>query len=67
MNLTFTTFDSIKHSPKKEKEVQKGFGTDAKFTYTRIDKKKIKEERPSPNSYNTIIPWKGKKESPTKR
>lgn len=33
MNCTFTTFDSISQSPNKEKH---GFGSDARFTYTRI-------------------------------
>ena len=44
MNCTFTTFDTIDQtnkSPKKKKEIEY-FGKDARFTYTRPDKKKIK-------------------------
>ena len=68
MNITFTTFDSMKSnkSPKNDKEKHEYFGRDARFPYNRPDKKKIQELRPSPDSYNTIIPWKGKK-SPKKK
>ena len=56
MNCTFTTFDAISKSPPKKKEIKDNFGTtDARFPYTRPDKKKIKETRPSPDSYNTMI------------
>ena len=59
MNCTFTTFDTL-NSPKKKDSKFEGFGTDARFTYTRAEKKKFKEIRPGPSSYNTIISWKGK-------
>lgn len=59
MNCTFTTFDTVNQSPKKKGDIDY-FGKDARFTYVRPDKKKIKEERPSPNSYKTLFEWKGK-------
>ena len=34
MNCTFTTFDTL-NSPKKKDSKNEGFGTDARFTYTR--------------------------------
>ena len=40
MNATITTFDSLSKSPKSPKF--EGFGKDARFTYTRPEKKKIK-------------------------
>ena len=61
MNCTFATFDSISQSPKNKEKKVDYFGNDARFEYTRPDKKKIKEIRPSPNMYNTIMDWKGKK------
>ena len=63
----FQSFDSFQLtqrmldiSPRKSLEKTNWFGSDAKFEYTRPDKKKIKEVRPSPASYNTGINWKGK-------
>ena len=47
--------DEITGTPKFE-----GFGKDARFVYGRPEKRKIKEIRPSPHSYNTTIEWKGK-------
>lgn len=40
------------------------FGTDARFQYTRPDKKKIKQKRPDPISYKTTYEWRVKKGSP---
>jgi hypothetical protein len=37
-----------------------GFGSDAKFEYTRPSKKKIIEERPAPCAHNLVLEWKGK-------
>jgi hypothetical protein len=39
MNTTISTFDRISLSPKSKLP---GFGTDARFPYTRSEKKKIK-------------------------
>lgn len=40
---------------KKDKSVFHGFGSDAKFEYTRPSKKKIIEERPAPCNYNMVL------------
>ena len=53
MNATFTTFEHIEKKANKSNEKIKGFGTDARFEYTRPEKKKIVEKRPDPISYNT--------------
>lgn len=42
LNATFTTFEHLEKKQKKSKEKLVGFGTDARFEYTRPDKKKIK-------------------------
>ena len=59
------TFDrkklSFKYDRKKRSNsLNKGFGVDAKFEYTRQNKKKIKEKRPAPTRYNITIDWKRK-------
>lgn len=69
LNATFTTFDLIENYAKKSeksksKEKASGFGTDARFEYTRPDLKKIKQKRPDPISYNTAYGWRQKKGSP---
>lgn len=43
-----------------ERPLKHGFGTDSRFPYVRPDKKMIKEVRPSPNTYNTGMNWRGK-------
>jgi hypothetical protein len=61
-----TTFDRIRttaegrQKKKDSKVVFNGFGSDAKFEYTRPSKKKIVEERPPPCTYNLVLEWKGK-------
>ncbi len=60
-----TTFDRIRTADeaqrkKKDKSVFNGFGSDARFEYTRESKKKIMEERPAPCNYNLVLEWKGK-------
>ena len=60
---SFNTFEKINISPRKSFEKKNGFGNDARFPYVRPDKKKIKEVRPSPNSYNTHMNWRGKSDS----
>ena len=37
-----------------------GFGSDAKFEYTRPSKKKIVEKRPAPCDHEIMLEWKGK-------
>lgn len=59
------TFDRIRtadeaRKKKKDKTVFNGFGSDAKFEYTRTSKKKIIEQRPAPSTYNIVLEWKGK-------
>jgi hypothetical protein len=56
----YTTFDRIMTADmakrkKKDKSVFHGFGSDAKFEYTRPSKKKIIEERPAPCNYNMVL------------
>lgn len=60
LHQSYKTFDTTFHSSKKSLEKRNWFGSDSKFEYTRPVKKKIKEVRPSPASYNTGIAWKGK-------
>jgi hypothetical protein len=65
MNTSLRTFDQLaiemsNHSKKK------CFGTDAKFEYTRENKKKIIEERPDPVAHSMLYEWKGKSVSPKK-
>ena len=60
-----TTFDRIKtaEETKRKKKSQStfhGFGSDARFTYTRQNKKRIIEQRPPPCTYNLVLEWKGK-------
>lgn len=43
--------------------MNKGFGTDAKFAYDRVNRKKIMEKRPAPNRYSLTLDWKRKSES----
>lgn len=56
-----TTFDRIRtadearRKKKDKKIVFHGFGSDAKFEYTRPSKKKIVEERPPPSAYNLVL------------
>lgn len=45
---------------RKKKQNKTGFGSDAKFTYERVAKKKIIEVRPAPCTYRMQIEWKGK-------
>jgi hypothetical protein len=45
---------------KKDKSTFHGFGSDAKFEYTRPSKKKIIEQRPAPCAYSLGLEWKGK-------
>ena len=58
------TFDRIRTADearrKKKGSVFHGFGSDAKFEYTRPSKKKIIEQRPPPSAYNLVLEWKGK-------
>lgn len=63
--LGYNTFDRIKSAcetsrKRKDKTVFNGFGSDAKFEYTRPSKKKIVEVRPQPTAYNLVLEWKGK-------
>ena len=62
MNTTISTFDRISLSPKNNKI--KGFGTCERFDYSKVEKKKIKEVRPSPSTYNTIMQWRAKSLGP---
>jgi hypothetical protein len=48
------TADLIKRK-KKDKSTDNGFGSDAKFEYTRPSKKKIVEQRPPPSAYNMVL------------
>ena len=54
MNMTLDTFDKISLSPKGKSKVP-GFGTSARFGYQVPEKKKIKEIRPSPAHYKTML------------
>ncbi len=65
MNTTFTTFDQLKTELSKPSK-KHYLGTDARFEYTREQKKKITEQRPAPSNYQTTIEWKGKDVSPKK-
>jgi hypothetical protein len=65
MNTTLTTFDQLATEFKKPTKVNY-LGKDAKFEYTRENKKKIVEKRPDPSSYTTTMEWKGKDVSPKK-
>lgn len=65
MNTTLTTFDQLAQDLAKASKKQY-LGTDARFEYTRAQKKKILEQRPSPSNYQTTIEWKGKGVSPKK-
>lgn len=63
--LGYNTFDRIMTAvlmkrKKKDKDVFHGFGSDAKFEYTRPSKKKIIEQRPTPSTYDLRLEWKGK-------
>ena len=65
------TFDRVKldterDRKKRSKSLNKGFGTDAKFEYCRVSKKKIIEERPDPTKYDLRITWRGKKDETKK-
>ena len=58
--LGYTTFDRIMtadqiRKKKKDKSPFNGFGSDAKFEYTRPSKKKIIEERPAPCAYSLAL------------
>lgn len=65
MNTTLTTFDQL--AQELAKPTKKHYlGTDARFEYTREQKKKILEQRPSPSNYKTTLEWKGKDVSPKK-
>ena len=66
-SMTMRTFDTMPVSPKKKKESQFGFGTDARFEYIRPNKKTIVEKRPAPVSYRTTYDWKGKGDKPKQR
>ena len=62
------TFDRRKLETQRMKKknshsLNKSFGTDAKFTYDRVNRKKIKEKRPSPNRYNLTIDWRRKSDT----
>jgi len=63
MNMTLDTFDKISLSPKGKSKVP-GFGSAARFEYQGPDKRKIKETRPSPAHYKTMLEWPNKTESP---
>ena len=65
MNTTLHTFDQLSKELDKSTKV-KNFGGDARFEYTRENKKKIIETRPAPSSYRTLYDWKGKDVSPKK-
>jgi hypothetical protein len=60
---TFERFATEAAKPSKKKM----FGCDARFEYTRENKKTVVEKRPDPSSYETIINWKGKNVSPKKQ
>lgn len=66
--LEYNTFNRIATSEKKKKktELRNGFGSDAKFPYDRVSKKKILEVRPAPCEYKMEIEWKGKDMEPRK-
>lgn len=65
MNTTLTTFDQL--ATEYTKPTKKHYlGTDAKFEYTRENKKKIVEKRPDPSSYTTTFEWRSKEISPKK-
>jgi hypothetical protein len=66
MNVTLTTFDRLANETAKPTKKQY-FGSDARFEYTRQNKKKIVEKRPDPSSYATTVDWKGKDVSPKKQ
>lgn len=53
----FKTFDSLNKTSKESTGKSLGFGTDARFEYTRASKKQ-KEKGPGPMSYNTTFEWK---------
>ena len=65
MNTTLSTFDQIAEELKKPSK-KKCFGSDARFEYTRAQKKKIVEKRPAPSAYNTMTEWRSKEMSPKK-
>ena len=50
-------------SPRNSLEKKNYFGSDSRFEYTRPQKKKIKEIRPSPASYDLRMLWRGKNET----
>ena len=54
MNTTLGTFDQISEDHKKP-DKRRHFGGDSRFEYTRTQKKKIVEKRPSPSAYNTML------------
>ena len=68
--LGYSTFDRIMTadratrartaSSEKKTRVFHGFGSDAKFEYTRPNKKKILEKRPAPCDHEMVLEWKGK-------
>lgn len=58
--LGYNTFDRIMtaemiNRKKKDKSPFHGFGSDAKFEYTRPSKKKIIEQKPAPSCYNLAL------------
>ena len=65
MNMTLNTFETIQKSQEKPSKVNH-FGLDAKFEYTRPEKKKIVEKRPAPSNYKTTLEWRSKDMSPKK-
>lgn len=60
LNQSYRTFDHTSRSSSNSSLKKNGFGSDSRFPYLRPEKKKIKEVRPSPASYNTITTWRGK-------
>jgi hypothetical protein len=65
MNTTLFTFDQLALEYRKPSK-KKGFGTDAKFEYTRENKKAIIEKRADLLAHAQVFEWKGKSVSPKK-
>ncbi len=52
--MTLNTFERMNVSPKGKSKAP-GFGSSARFNYQVAEKKKIKEVRPSPADYKTML------------
>lgn len=66
LNITLSTFERFEKEHEKPSK-KHNFGLDARFEYTRPNKKKIIETRPAPSTYRTTMEWKGKDVSPKKQ